>query len=184
MLDLRICFRETCDGIVLVDRTGLYNATTNPGGYGVQNETSPAAFTTYVLSIWGVGVDPSEPPLYTLDLLSPLPTPDSDGYYEWEISALDMGVTAIQSGVWYAEVNASTAITQYAADNSPPFTLDVKKKIVDPVMEKLDPLKKCSDCGGKYDVFSAYQTIACNGVCSAEQTTNIINWLYSQKPCC
>lgn len=184
MLDLKICFRETCDGIVLVDRTGLYNATTNPGGYGAPNVVSPSLFDTYTLSIWGAGVDPSNPPLYTLNLLLNIPTPTLEGYYEWEILALDMGVTAIQSGIWYAEVAAFEGGNLYTADSSPIFVKDVKKKIVDPLMEKADPGKVCKSCDGKYDVFSVYQLVACNGVCSAEKTKSLIDWLYSQKSCC
>lgn len=182
-LELQICAQETCDELVYRDITGTYNATTQPGGYGPENDVlGPEDFDTYVVSIWGPNTDPSTTaPLLVKDLLLSIPEPDENGYYSWTITATALGLTTITSGVWYMEAVATLDDTIYEADNSPILLRDVKTTIVDPAMLGADIDCGCKEgCSDPFEIFAKYQAVACNGVCSAEQTQSIITWLYSQ----
>lgn len=95
-LVVSISFCETCDGIVVTDTTGTYNAVSRPNGYGAPNPDF-GSVTPFTVSFTPPG---ATAPIYTLDLLADPPAADSDGDREWLVSAGDMGLTEITSGVW------------------------------------------------------------------------------------
>lgn len=89
-------FCETCDGIVVRDTTGNYDAVDNPTGYGPPH----ADFGEVIPFTVSLTVPGGTSPIYTLDLLDDPPAADSEGVREWTIAAGDMGLTEITSGVW------------------------------------------------------------------------------------
>jgi len=184
-LKLRIRPRETCNGFDLVDHTGAYDATENPGGYGPENGVAgPEDFTTDTLSVWAPGMDLSGEPLKVLSL-KPVPEPDEDGCYTWSFTASDLGVPSIKSGVWYLRRDADTGSLTFRADVQPIFTDDVWEKLK-PKVDAVDPTCGCgSGCTNPYDLFVALRTVQCSGLCDLKKAQRVIDWIYSQlKSCC
>lgn len=119
----RVC--EECGNFTFTEATGLYNYNDNAGGYGAPNddfgETEPytAAF-----------IPPGETAaVYTIDLLDDTPDPDTTtGYYEWEVTPADLGLTVITSGIWTVRITLGTNVT------------DIK------VLARSDLRRKIQDC--------------------------------------
>ena len=186
MLELRVASCESCDQFTFDDLTGTYNAETNPTGYGSENTvTSPAAFDTYTLSVWYPGSDTTGDPDFTYDLKANLPAPDSDGYYQWTITAASMDLTALKSGVYTMTATGVLGINTYAADTQQIFVRDLKKTVIDPLMKGYDPLCGCkTGCEEPTLIFAEFLTVTCDGICSSEQAQGIIEDLYTKQSCC
>lgn len=186
MLELRVESCEGCDQFAFNDLTGTYDPDTNPTGYGTENGvTSPAAFDTYTLSVWYPQSDTSGDPDFTYDLLEDLPTPDSDGYYQWEITAASMGLTALKSGVYTMTATGILGIATYMADAQTIFVRDLKKTVIDPMMLDFDPSCGCKPgCEDPSIVFAQYLTVACAGICDAVKAQRTITDLYTKQSCC
>jgi hypothetical protein len=184
-IEAKVC--EGCDEFDFIDTTGLYDAVTNPDGYGPENGiTEPSDFDSYTLEVWFPGVDTTGPASYTYDLLTPpVPTIDADDHYTWTITKGMMGLTVIKSGVWTMKATAVAGEATYIADVECIFVNDVSSK-VDAKMLDWDPMCPCKKgCENPAELFVQLQTIKCGGICDAEKAQSAITNLYSRvKNCC
>lgn len=100
-----------CGNVRLTEDTGIYDQTTNPGGYGGPN----AAFgdtTPYTAAFTPPG---GTTPIFTLDLYDNPPVPDADGFYIYNIPPSSLGgVDEIISGEWIIEITLGTTTTRKA----------------------------------------------------------------------
>lgn len=179
---------EHCDEVVFQDVSGVYDATENPGGYGGgTNPDDPSDFTTYTLEVWKQGSDHNADPDYTLNLLNGgLPTPDANGNYSWTITLANLGVTHLQSGIWYFKV---TVVWNGAIITSDYTTLFVThlSGLLDTEQAKVDPSCACTEgCMSTTDMLShwtATQHIACCGY--SQKADADTQWIYANyKSCC
>jgi len=183
-LEARVC--EGCDEFDLVDTTRPYNEETNPDGYGPENGVeSPSDFDTYVLEVWYPGSDITGDPDYTYNLLTAVPTPDSNGDYSWTITKSMMGLTVITSGVYVMKATATLDSATYIVDVDCIFVNDVASK-VDAKMLSYDPASPCKKgCEDPAELFMQLQTIKCGGICDGEKAQSAIVNLYERiKNCC
>jgi hypothetical protein len=185
-LVLKPCFQETCTGFRFIDRTGLYNAETNPGGYSeeVNDVSGPGDFDTYFLSVWLPGQDPEGDPQAVLNLLPP-PEPDENDHYTWDFTFEDLGVTSIPSGFAYMEVRGVKDGDEYDASSGPLFTALTQAK-VDTAMKSYNPTSPCANgCQDAGAFFMMLSTVQCNGVCDADKSQSILDYIDNNiKNCC
>ena len=185
MLVLKPCFHPDCNGFSYTDKTGTYNATTNPEGYGSENGvTGPDDFDTYSLSVWLPGQDPNSPAQAVLDLL-PAPEPNAQGFYTWEFTLSDLGVSEIPYGFARMEITGVKDGDTFTATSGPLFLGDIPDK-VNKAMLKFDPSCPCKKgCQNPIELFSALQAVKCGGVCDAEATERILKYIDNNiKNCC
>lgn len=115
-LELNVKFTRSNDyqSIVATDLTGVYNALTNPGGYGAPNPTV-ASFTAFNITITPtdpVTLLPTGTPV-TIDAYPSLPS-SSNGTFT--ITNVDLGLAAtdnIIDGVYLFNVVAETTLGEY-----------------------------------------------------------------------
>jgi len=184
-LQLNPCPKETCNGFLFTDKTGLYNDPDNLTGYGEANDvTGPDDFDTYSLRVWQPKSDLTAPPLATLNLL-PAPAPNDDYYFEWEFFAEDIGLKVIPSGVWYFEVEGVKDDITYSRSFYAIFTEQVNEKL-SPALAKTDPTSPCkSGCESAYDLWMALKAVECDGVCDIEKAQRVIDYVNNNiKNCC
>ena len=91
---LTFCLSNSCTELSVSETTGVYNVTTNPGGYGTPNPAT-GDVSSYVLVI----TDPDDVE-YTIDLFANgFPTTNSD--FEYSIPLTSLGNrTVIEDGYW------------------------------------------------------------------------------------
>lgn len=185
-LVLKGCTDELCDGFKWTDSTGLYDAATNPGGYGVQNDiTGPSGFTTYTIRLWAPSANPAtDAPTFTYDLLADVPTPDSDDHYTWEF---DPGLQV--SGVWYSRTVATFNGDTFEVNAYVTFSNEVRGLIRDAI-NATDPTCACKEgCEDPYRLLTLLNSVvpcgcACATVCSLDRVRTIIAYLHSRLPLC
>ena len=179
---------EICEGCVefnFTDATGLYDATTNEGGYGPENGiSSPSEFTTYALEVRYPGTAITATPDATFNLLANVPTPDSDFHFTWTITAADLGLTKFISGVYTFTARGVIAGNTYLADVQCIFINDLQDE-VDAMMIDYDPTCPCkTGCASPADLFAEFLTVKCGGICDAVKAQSIITSLYQSVPSC
>ena len=183
-LDRKICIREGCDGIEVVDTTGPYDPISNVGGYGEENDIlGPWEFIPDEVSIWRPSDNITDDPFITLPLETNT-TPDDEGNYTWSFTKDQLGISTIVSGVWGFEVIGIFQGERYDKFLGPIFTEDVWSKLK-PKIDAFDPHCPCNGCTNPNDLFVQLQTIRCSGICDIEKAQRAIDWIYSQiKSCC
>lgn len=192
MLEIQGCMAQGCDDVSFIDTTGVYDAVTNPTGYGVENGiTSPSAFTTYRLSIW----DPSKnyyaevpDPTIVINLLLNVPTPNADGDYVWTFTAEDLGLTAIKDGQWYWEVvatSASVAPNEWDANAGPVFLKETRDLLDQKMLKYKIGCKPCGDgCENIPALFAKFLILECDAPCGNDMQTGIDYIQSRAKSCC
>lgn len=102
----------SCGLFVITDTTGTYNVTLNPTGYGGPNadfgDTTP-----YTAELFAPGVLTTATPTFTLNLLTNPPSPDSNGYYVYNIAPEAIGVEVFVSGWWKVRMTNGTDVDVY-----------------------------------------------------------------------
>ena len=115
-LELNVKFTRSNDyqSIVATDLTGVYNALTNPGGYGAPNPTV-GSFTSF-----NITVTPADPvtllPTGTPVTVNAYPSLPSSSNGTFTITNVDLGLAAtdnIIDGVYLFNVVAETALAEY-----------------------------------------------------------------------
>ena len=92
---------EGCLELTYTDTTGAYDAVDNPGGYGPENSIEgPEDFTDYSLEIWFPGAPTDQAPSFVYNLKTSIPLPNPNDHYTWTLTAIQLGIPAITSGVW------------------------------------------------------------------------------------
>lgn len=131
-LERKISICIACGEIVIEDTTGVYDADTNPGGYGGPNPDFADA-TAYTVAVYAPG---ATEPAATLDLLLSPPAPDADGHYVYTLTAAQLGFTEqeIVSGVWSVDVTWNT---------------EVEKRKVLAMGDIMRKIRKCICCNSK-----------------------------------
>lgn len=187
MLELTASSCETCDGFQWTDTTGLYNASTNPTGYGGFNGvTDPFDFDSYTLQVWFPGSDTAGDPDYTYDLLTlPNPLPDADDHYEWSFTKAMLGLTAMTSGVWTITATGVKGLAEYVVDVQCIFVMDVKGKL-DVKIKDYDPECGCKKgCEDPLELLIQLNTVECSGTCDLADAQYIIDDTYQRvTQCC
>lgn len=101
-----------CGDFRITDTTGTYDPATNPTGYGNPNaafgDTTP--YTIELTPPAGSGaVFAKTNGVFTLDMLDNPPSPDADGFYEYTVTAEQLGYEkSPASGVWTLTVTLGT----------------------------------------------------------------------------
>lgn len=185
MLQLVISSCEGCLEFSFTDETGEYADPGNLTGYGVENGvTGPSDFSSYVLEIRYPGTAMSSSPDATYNLLTSVPTPDSDYHFTWTITAADLGLTKFVSGVYTFTARGILADATYLADFQCIFINDLQEE-VDAMMLEYDPTCPCKEgCDSPADLFAEFLTVKCGGICDAVKAQSIITSLYQQVPSC
>lgn len=180
MLQLKARSCETCDGFTFTDKTGAYDITDNPTGYGAANTVlQPSSFDSYTLSVWQPNSDLSGDPDYEVDLLTlTYPTPDADFFFSWPITMTMMGIDSMPSGVWTMTARGVDGSTTYRVDVQCIFLEDIEAEI-DQLMLRWDPKCGCKKgCPSAPGAFMQLMTIKCGGVCDRDATSALVNDLY------
>lgn len=184
---LKITSRD-CEGCLefqYVDTTGAFNAVTNDGGYGSENGVAdPSAFDSYTLYVRYPGTSITDPPDFEFNLLTTVPTPDSDFHFTWTITAAQMGLTKLVSGIYTFTAIGILSGVQYPTDSECIFLNDLEG-LIDAAMLTYDPICGCSDgCENPADLFVSFLTVRCGGICDSAKAQEVINSLYSTLPLC
>lgn len=105
---IQVCLNSACDTLTLTETTGVYNASTNTGGYGAPNITT-SDVETVLLTV--IAPDDTE---YEIDLTA-TDFPSSNDEFEYELDLADLGNrTSIEDGYWqfvYEVVDGATTYT-------------------------------------------------------------------------
>lgn len=185
MLQLSTTTQEGCDEFNFVDATGLYSLLTNPSGYGPENGIDgPADFDTYVLNIRYPHTPITEDPDFVFNLLTTVPTPDANDHYTWTITATDLGLSELVSGVWTFTAVGTLADVEYISDSQCIFVQQLQE-LIDDAMLDYDPNCPCKDgCANPADLFVEFLTLKCSGVCDRDKTQAAIDSLLTKLPTC
>lgn len=113
ILSFEICQSGGCDSLIFKETTGIYNATTNPNGWGAPNEaTSDATEATLEIEL-------GDGSLYTIDLFATGDFPTTDTTFEYEILPTDIGYSSDDDQIddqiitfTYTVVTGTTTYTQ------------------------------------------------------------------------
>lgn len=175
---------EGCEEFHFQDATGAYDVTTNPTGYGSANGVdSPSSFDSYILEIRYPGTPITSDPDATYDLLTAVPSPDSDFFFTWTITIADLGLTKLVSGVWTFTAVGTLAGNSYIADSQCIFKNDLQG-VIDTAMLNWDPTCACAPgCDSLATLYTEFVTVVCGGKCDRVATQSIITSLYANSPC-
>lgn len=186
MLEIRGFSCEGCNEFVYTDATKLYNVVSNPSGYGAENGvTGPSDFDTYTLSVRFPGTPIEDDPDFVFNLLGSVPPIDADENYVWPaITAAQMGLTVLQSGVWTFTARGVISGVPYVADNVVIFVNDLASKF-DTAMKDWDPTCPCAKgCEDISELYVQFLSVVCGGKCNAVQAQAIIDSLETKLPLC
>ena len=187
-LILKGCLQQTCDGLEFNDQTGLYNATTNPGGYGSENVVlGPSDFDTYELSLWAPDNDyyaDVPAPSVTLDLLEDVPTPDPDDHYKWPFTEAQVGIP-LADGPWYWEAVGVKDGDEYRTQGVVIFLNDLRASI-NAKLKGWDPTCPCkAGCYDIADLYAKFLVLEKGGICDPQGSIDVIKWMKAKlKACC
>lgn len=109
-LSIKATSGESCDGLLFIDKTGVYDAVDNPGGWGVPNPS----FGQVIPYTAAVTLPNGTTSVFTLNLLADPPDPvvvcSCSGVdvstYTWTITPADLGLTEITPGVYTIQWSA------------------------------------------------------------------------------
>ncbi len=105
---INVCLQSGCTELILRETTGIYNDSTNTGGYGFPNPVV-GDITAVTLQV----TDPSDV-IYTIDLSdTDFPSSNEDFEYSIPLSLLDRD--SIEDGYWYFKYIVSVDETDYEA---------------------------------------------------------------------
>lgn len=118
---INLCLRTGCNELVFSETTGIYNASSNLGGYGTPNPV-----TGNVISAVLTVISPSNQ-TYTINLFTTTFFPTSDTTFEYTLPLAQLGNrTIIEDGQWQFIYTIVTRImgvdTTYIANTSGIFT--------------------------------------------------------------
>lgn len=189
MFALSVSLCGSCNTLSFTDSTGLFSID-NPLGYNSGASDTPASpndFDTYVLTVWKPGAALDGSPTYTLDLAANVPSPDADYHFTWTITAEEVGVDPIVSGIWTAHVEASFDQISYPGDYQGLLDSDILNKIDQEIL-KAGPVRgQLSKCQQKLmrlkNILCAAHSAA--GCGKADYAQEAINYLYKNyRKCC
>lgn len=116
---INVCVKTACSVLTFKETTGVYNVTTNTGGYGSPNPLTTGPWTSVILT-----VIPPDGISYNIDL-STHGFPSNNQDFEYTIPMSDIGNrTKIEDGYWqfvYTIVLTSGTVT-YIASKTALFT--------------------------------------------------------------
>lgn len=117
---LVFCLSNSCTELSVSETTGVYNASTNVGGYGTPNATT-ASVTIYSLVI----TSPSDQ-TYTINLFTNgFPTTNEDFEYTIPMSSLG-GRSVIEDGFWQFAWSVRAGETTYTGNSAYYFTCNTE----------------------------------------------------------
>jgi hypothetical protein len=176
---IKLCLASNCSDLTLYEQTGVYNATTNPGGYGSPNPLiSQATSATLVVltpenATYTVAITPTDNP----DLAKPIniatfgnATSIEDGYWYFTYTVYDssLAVLGTYSIGYYFYCNAECCVNKLLANvplDSCLCTPEYKKAYNQYVEAKvfLEALKNAANCFNTTE-FNKIKTIL-TGLC-------------------
>lgn len=122
-LSFQICQSSDCSELTFVETTGVYNATSNPTGYGAPNAlTSDATAATLTVTL-------ASGSSYVIDLLATTFFPSSDITFEYALSNADFGgvaSSAIDDQIINFLYTVTTASATYTTSFSQAFYCQVQ----------------------------------------------------------
>jgi hypothetical protein len=117
---ISVCLDSACDTITITETTGIYDASSNVGGYGAPN-IATSDIDSAVLTI----ISPSEQ-TYTINLFDNS-FPSSNTSYSYEIPMSELGNrTSIEDGYWQITYTLVDGGTTYTANGSKVFFCNAK----------------------------------------------------------
>jgi hypothetical protein len=135
---IQLCLKSTCDELTFKETTGVYNASTNTGGYGAPN-TAIGDITTAVLTVTDPDGEEYEINLFTEDF------PSDDEDFEYTIDLGDLGSrTSIEDGYWQFSYAVSNGVTTYTANISYFFYCNAEC-CVNKLLAKISTCETCLD---------------------------------------
>jgi len=113
--NINLCVQSGCTELIFRETTGIYNVTTNPGGYGTPNPNAdPAAADSVVLVITSPdGIE------YTLDMAGLSSFPNDNTEFEYSIPLSLIGDrTVIEDGYWQFTYTVTFSAVSYSVTKS------------------------------------------------------------------
>lgn len=109
---IKLCLSSNCKTLNFYETTGIYNASTNTGGYGTPN-VDTTDIETAILTI----ISPDNVS-YVLDMFSTgdFPSDNIDFYYTIDLN--DLNRTYIEDGFWQFIYTVTTNTTTYTTNTS------------------------------------------------------------------
>lgn len=119
--NINLCLQSGCTDLIIRETTGIYDVTTNEGGYG-----SPNIETTDVISAILVVIAPDNTE-YTIDLLELDSFPKDNVDYEYTIPLSYIGNReSIEDGYWQFTYTVTTSGSEYSVSKSYFFYCNAK----------------------------------------------------------
>ena len=111
---IKLCLAANCTGLTFYEETGVYNAATNPGGYGAPNPTLASvdhaelliwplySLTNYVAPTYNLTITPSDNHDLGTSILSDLNIQDGFWYFVYNLyDAADQLIATVEQGYYY-----------------------------------------------------------------------------------
>lgn len=195
--DVKLCPKETCDGLRLVDITGYFSSE-NPFGYNAPAPGTPTLnnsgvfnYVTYNVQIFFAqqgGFDDEGTPNISFNLLTwPHTVDPATGYVTWNFTFEELGVTTMRSGQWLFRTFVTLAPSyDYSNDYIAGFVEDIKSKVDATGLDK--PLDcDCQEgCDGPWAIMAKLDYTVKQGCCrQASNFQRNVDWLYlNYLKCC
>lgn len=196
-LSISVCQAKDCQSFAITETTGVYNASSNPGGYGggVNYDTTDVIDARLVITL-------PDGTSITIDSSSAIPVypslPDSTGLAPFTVASAMLGLSGVlPDGIYTIQytidintvfsTTTQTSVTQFVL-----FTCTIKC-CVDKLFAKIsDQGCGCNDCNDAIIqnallASALYQALCASGVCG--NTTNVnclldrLNKLCTAKNC-
>jgi hypothetical protein len=156
-LNFDICQSTSCKWFSFKETTGLYNETTNPGGWGAPNpEISEGEDASVSVLLPG-----STTPV-SVDLSNFLPSDDTD--YSLDITNTDLGLTntsALPGGIYQITYNVVVETSTYSKTKYVVFTCEYDCKI-EQLLSDLVLSECCLECDNEeFDKVIYLKTLLC-----------------------
>lgn len=190
VLKIQACVQTACTELVIKELTGVYNASSNTGGYGSPNATVGSVLTA-VLTV----TSPSDQ-VYTINLFDNS-FPSSSTTYEYVIPMSELGNrTEIEDGQWtflykITATNPDTTIATYQVTRSYIFTCSseccVAKLLGDLDIADCDCTDTTEDEQNYLKAFATLQALKyaafCGNLTEYDKILNILNKLCTNTGC-
>lgn len=139
ILKASACIGNNCRSLYISDKTGVYNVTSNAGGYGTPNLAVGGVTETHIIITLPDGTT-------VIDITNPSGLPSSDTTVEYEIlyTILDSTWSSIQDGLYYIEYTVTDGITLYTTTPRPFLFLCNAECCVSRLFSKIATLTDCS----------------------------------------
>ncbi len=141
--ELKQCvIQNGCEGFYFIEKTGAYDVSLNPTGWGVPNPLiNQVSIATLSVLYAGATVP------VVIDVLGPLPTTNVDGYYE--VTAAALGLTEMPAGITRVTYSITLVADTYTSTSLVLFDCEFDCCVAEKMIEAAQSVVNgdcCNDC--------------------------------------